>query len=169
MTWIRFGRNEPPAPVGPLLDRDGNPFDLRRYADGGALLLAFAPPAGVGECAALLDAVAAVADAEPEAEFLAVTPVAADLARAATWPLVYDAGEQLAAKYRGLMEVESAGRPMLFALDRDGAPACAWVGGCDATAGVPADLARRLQSAAFLCPECSVPDTGASALWEAVY
>ena len=173
MTWIRFGRNELPAPTRPLFDTDGKPFDLRAYADGCALLIWFAPAFGLTGCDALLAGLRAAAEGESDAQWLVVagpasqetcaTPVRADL------PLACDVGGRLLTAYRGLLEFDTGDQPLLFVLDRDGAPVYAWVGPCEEAGGLRDELARRLRSAAFLCPECSVPDPAASARWEAVY
>jgi hypothetical protein len=169
MTWIRFGRNEPPAPTGPLFDQAGNPFDLRAYADGCALLIFFAPDSGLAGCDALLADLRIAASAESDAQWLAVTPARGDLASGAELPLALDDGGKLLAAYRSLLEFDTGAQPLLFVLDRDGAPVYAWLGGCDEAAGLRDELAQRLRSAAFLCPECSVPDPAATRLWDVVY
>lgn len=169
MTWIRFGRNELPAPTRPLFDRDGNPFDLRAHADGCALLIWFAPASGLTGCDALLAELRAAAEGESDAQSLAVTSVPADLATAADLPLAHDPGGQLLAAYRRLLEFDTGAQPLLFVLDRDCAPVYVWLGGCEEHDGLRNELARRLRSAAFLCPECSVPDPAASAVWDVIY
>lgn len=169
MTWIRFGRNELPAPTGPLFDKQGNPFDLRAYADGCALLIWFAPTSGLAGCSALLADLRAAAEAEPDAQPLVVTPVRSDRAASADLPLAYDEGGALLAAYRRLLEFDTGAQPLLFVLDRDGTPVYAWIGGCGEAGGLADGLSQRLRSAAFLCPECSVPDPGAFARWQAVY
>lgn len=168
MTWIRFGRNELPAPTGPLFNKDGSPFDLRAHADGCALLIWFAPTSGLTGCAALLAELRSAAEGESDAQWLAVTPVREDLATDDA-PFAHDAGGALLAAYRGLLEFDTGDQPLLFVLDRDGTPVYAWLGGCEEAGGLRDELARRLRSAAFLCPECSVPDPAASARWDAVY
>jgi hypothetical protein len=170
MTWIRFGRNEPLAPAGPLLGADGAAFDLRAYGEGAALLIFFAPRSDAAGCAALLEDLAAVDEAEGDARSLVVLPArGADGEVARSLPVAFDQGGRLLAAYRGLLEFDTGELPLLFVLDRDGAPVYAWVGGCEERGGLRGELARRLQSAAFLCPECSVPDPAAPAMWEAVY
>jgi peroxiredoxin len=169
MTWIRFGRNETVAPTGPLLDRDGRPLDLRAYAGGCALLIWFAPRAGLTGCAALLADLRAAAEAEQDAQALVVSPVRADHAAAAGLTVGYDNGGRLLAAYRALLEFDTGDGPLLFVLDRDGAPVYAWLGACDESSGLRDELARRLQSAAFLCPECSVPDPAAGRTWDVIY
>jgi hypothetical protein len=170
MTWIRFGRNEPLAPAGPLLDKDDRPFDLRAHAGGCALLIWFAPAAGLSGCDALLADLRAAAAGEQEAQALVVTPARADLRDGdAGLPVAYDVGGRLLVAYRSLLEFDTRGQPLLFVLDRDGTPVHAWLGACDERAGLREELARRLQSAVFLCPECSVPDPAASRMWDVIY
>jgi hypothetical protein len=170
MTWIRFGRNEPGAPVLPLLGAAGHTIDLRARAQDSVLLLWFAPPSGLQGCSALLAGLASSADDEPEAEAVAVTPIRADLADPHSGVTVaYDESGALRDRYAALMEVDSDGQGLLFVLDRDSSPVYAWVGGCELAPELRAGLAMRLRSAAFLCPECSVPDPASSAGWGVIY
>ncbi len=169
MTWIRFGRNEPAAPAGPLFDAGGHMLDLRAYSDGCALLIFFAP-SREADCDGLLEGLLAAARDEPDAQALVVSAARGDLGGAFNdAPVVYDEGGRVAARYRGLMEVDTEGQPLIFVLDRDGAPVYAWFGSCDAWSELSGELSHRLRSATFLCPECSVPDPVASSMWEAVY
>jgi hypothetical protein len=169
MTWIRFGRNEPPAPAGPLRDADGGAFDLRAYGEGGALLVFFPASSSAAGCAARLEDLAAVDAAEEDARSLVVLSARAEEAVPAGLRVAYDEGRHLLGAYRGLLEFDAGDGPLLFVLDRDGAPVCAWVGACEGQGALREELARRLQSAAFLCPECSVPDPAASAMWDVTY
>lgn len=170
MTWIRFGRNEPLAPNGPLLDREGKAFNLRAYAGGCALLIFFAPSSGAAGCEGLLEVLLAAARDESEAQALVVSGARVDLDGVlGDVPVVFDEGGEVAASYRRLLEVDTSGQPLLFVLDRDGAPVYAWFGACDAQDDLSSELRRRLQSAAFLCPECSMLDPAASEMWEVVY
>lgn len=170
MAWIRFGRNEPLAPAGPLRDAHGGLFDLRAHGEGGALLIFFPASSGAAGCAALLEDLAAAGEAEADARSLVVlSGREADGEVAPRVPLAFDEGGRLLAAYRGLLEFDTGELPLLFVLDRDGAPVYAWVGGCEERDRLREELARRLQSAAFMCPECSVPDPAASAMWDVVY
>jgi hypothetical protein len=58
---------------------------------------------------------------------------------------------------------------LLFVLDRDGSPVYAWIGACDDGEHLLVEVMQKLRSAAFLCPECSVPDPASSALWDVIY
>ncbi len=167
--WIRFGRNEPRAPSIPLDSNREAELDLHRYRRDGTLLLFFAPLGGIETCQQLLDILRGAPLEEQEAELLVVSENRRDLAAHFDLTIAYDGEGKLRAMYAGLMATDATGKPMLFVLDRDGAPVYAWVGDCNEGQDIADDLMRKLQSASFLCPECSVPDPASVAMWDAVY
>jgi peroxiredoxin len=169
MTWIRFGRNEPLAPALPLQGRNGEELDVHRYRRGGTLLLVFVAGEGPAACEPLFAALRRASLHEQEAELLLVAPQRPEPDEEADLPLAFDPGGMLRRRYAELMDVESQGKPLLFVLDRDGSPVYAWVGDCHDADGLSDELLRKLQSAAFLCPECSVPDPAVSASWDVIY
>lgn len=168
MTWIRFGRNEPLAPSVPMPSNQGGEVDLHRFRRDGTLLLFFAPPGGLETCPELLLTLMR-APLQHDAELLVVTDQESDFARQHPATLSFDHDGSLRALYAGLMAIDSADRPMLFVLDRDGSPVYAWVGACQGAQEVAEELAQKLQSAAFLCPECSVPDPNSAVMWDVMY
>jgi hypothetical protein len=167
--WVRFGRNEPKAPAGELPGKGGIPIDLDAFRRDGTLVLLFAPPGGFGSCSALIDNLANASLVEHEAELLLASPERADLGMGCEIVVGYDEAGSLRARYAGLMEVDASGGPLLFVLDRDGSPVYAWVGECGRAGDLAAELSRKLRSASFLCPECSVPDPGSSVMWDVIY
>lgn len=167
--WIRFGRNEPRAPSMLLGSNREDELDLHRYRRDATLLIFFAPPGGVRPCSELLDIVRGALLKEPDSELLVVSGRRPDLAAHSDMTIAHDSEGKLRTMYAGLMAIDSAGKPMLFVLDRDGSPVYAWVGACDERQDIADQLMRKLQSAAFLCPECSVPDPASVVMWGAVY
>ncbi len=169
MTWIRFGRNEPVAPSLPLNSNQGDALHLHRYRQDGPLVLFFTPPGGISGCGPLVVALTEAPLHEHEAELLLVSDDRRDLAAVGGAAVALDADGRLRSRYAALMDVDTAGKALLFLLDRDGSPVYAWVGGCDESQEVTGQLMQKLQSAAFLCPECSVPDASSAALWDVIY
>jgi hypothetical protein len=106
---------------------------------------------------------------EQDADLLVVTGHEADLAADAGLVVAYDREDRLRSRYAGLIATPSAGQPLLFVLDRDGSPVHALVASCEDGAEMIEEVMRKLQSAAFLCPECNVPDPATAAMWDVIY
>lgn len=161
MPWIRFGREEPPAPSLPLRNLEGGTVSVGDYRGRAALALVFLHGPACTTCREL--AVAWTARQREMqalgAELLFVLPPAGDnpagngrdrLDPART---LLDPGGQLRARYAGLLEFDTTGQVLIYVLDEYGSPYAAWVGAEPDDSAIWYDLTRWLLYVSIQCPE----------------
>lgn len=157
MPWIRFGRDEPPAPSLPLLNLQGQAVSPGDYRGKSPVVLAFLHAATCITCRDLAESWAA-RRAEVEAlggKLHFVLPDAADGGRSLDPALaLLDPHGELRARYAKLLEFDTHGQVLLFVLDEHNAPYAAWVGAePDDAATIWYDLLRWLLYVSIQCPE----------------
>jgi hypothetical protein len=154
MPWIRFGRDEPPAPSLPLLNLQGQAVSTYDYRGKSPVVLAFLHAAGCPVCHGVAQSWAA-RRAEVEAldgklHFVLPDAAGRDLDPALT---LLDPQGQLRARYAKLLEFDTEGQVLIFVLDEHNAPYAGWVGAEPDDSAIWYDLLRWLLYVSIQCPE----------------
>lgn len=153
--WIRFDRDEPPAPSLPLPSLAGEAVAVADFRGRASLVLFFAHAGACPDCRALRRHLAAERERYRVlgAQALVIVPEAdiADDGEALT--VLVDRGDTLRRRYAALMTPAVPGGVLVFILNEHGAPLSAWLGPEALTEPVGEALVARLQLAALACPE----------------
>ncbi len=156
MAWIRFGRDEPPAPSMPLLNLQGQTVALGDYRGRAPLVVAFLH---VPACPVCRQVAAEWAARQSEVEALGgklhfVVPGTGNDGRglnpAAT---LLDPEGRLRERYANLLEFATGGQVLIYVLDEHQSPYAAWVGAEPDDAAIWYDLLRWLLYVSIQCPE----------------
>lgn len=155
MPWIRFGRNEPPAPSLPLQNMQGQTVAVSDYRGQSSVALAFLHAPTCPACRGVIENWAA-RQAEVEAlnsKLLLILPAAPDdvsgLDPAAT---LLDPQGQLRRRYAQLLEFDTEGQILVYVLDEFNTPYAAWVG-AEPEGTIWEELLRWLLYVSLQCPE----------------
>lgn len=156
MPWIRFGREEPPAPSLSLTDLTGQTVAVGDYRGRSALALAFLHAPACPVCRNLTETWSGQ-QREVQAlgaELLIVLPeVRGESAAFDPAHTLLDPRGELRDRYAQLLEFDTHGQVLIFVLDEHGAPYAAWVGGEPDDRAIWFDLLRWLLYVSIQCPE----------------
>jgi peroxiredoxin len=164
--WIRFDRDERPAPSLPLQTADGKQVSISDYRGRASLVLIFAHDAGAAGagCAACRELIEACSAGRREiealgGELLIVAPshdnAANDGAARNGEENFYlmDPGGKLHSRFAHLLEFDTSGKMLIYILDEHGVPYAAWVGDEPDSPALCYDIQRWLLYVSIQCPE----------------
>jgi hypothetical protein len=155
MPWIRFDRNERPAPSLSLQTASGRQVAISDYRGRASLALIFAQNPASPAARRVIESCAA-ARREIEAlggELLIVTP-AAEMGQPDDGShTLIDPGGQLHRRYAGLLEFDVSGKLLVYILDEYGVPYAAWAGDQPESPALCYDIQRWLLYVSIQCPE----------------
>lgn len=156
MPWIRFGRDEPPAPSLPLLNLKGQTVSTNDYRGKAPVVLAFLHGPTCPVCRSLAgDWAARRAEVEAlDGRLHFVVPDAAGAEGALDPALtLLDPQSLLRTRYAKLLEFDTEGQVLIFVLDEHNAPYAAWVGNEPDDSAIWYDSLRWLLYVSIQCPE----------------
>jgi hypothetical protein len=156
MPWIRFDRNECPAPSLTLRAATGEQVSVADYRGRASLVLIFSQDPASRAARDLVETCNA-GRREIErlgGELFIVTPSAGQTATGDTARhTLIDPGGELYRRCAGLLEFDVSGKLLVYILDEYGVPYAAWAGDAPDSPTLCYDIQRWLLYVSIQCPE----------------
>jgi hypothetical protein len=154
MTWIRFDRDEMPAPSLELFTPDGKSISIADFRGKSNLVVFFAHGWECATCRRTIESFSA-ARQHIDARLLVVLADGRQLPPSSLPGVTFlvDSGDELRKRFTGLLEFELPGERMLFVLNSFTSPVRAWVGKEAAETDLIDHTSAALDYINIQCPE----------------